>query len=1075
MSLFRSFFMSVCYMIWALIPFTIFSSLAATPFTYNGESLVHDTVIYTASTGIVRTIPQPDGTVLTEEGRTGVVLKGTCVVGGTVTFQNTDPEGSYKMSIEVGGDAVPVTLHAAYNATNPCHLVFDAALGKVIEVIIKDDLLCKGGHNVGDSQTPLFISVRGRGTVRFRLVSERRIVFGNADQEYAETGTHVRILMAQSALEAVEQQRNQLVFERYALESDDLLFHHKDYDAFITFDRYSSLSYLSSNSEGTFYSERFVDTNADGRFDLTDTFGEDGTLLYEADKIVTPGYGSVAFDPSSSGKGGLVLSLEKGSTTVPFSDGGINVFGVYVNPSEKGDDYTPDKITNDALVNNVYFNQRAGIQAFFRIIDDLERFSGLYYTDTSGAYFYNEKINTFDIDPLKAAEWKARTAEARRGLKIINKCATVPHFANNFEQVISIDASKWAVHNSYEPGFIIGINGVVEIEDKRFLDYYAVGTNQVLPPTHSIHEPSVVKKHNPAALYCDGLARFATPSAGQHDRYGNPIQDIVYCGHMAAYGGVHSLITLYGDAGIYARSVLHRTYEELNGTPVRFPYFDLSSATFEEKINSAPFLLGVGRYDGDMVQVLDDHARYRMQSFVASEEGAFLHWDPQHAIDIEGTVTVKAVDKVFYDTTNKAVLTIPAQGVITLPSLEIDHTAQEIKWVVTGEALNPVRATRPLSVEEDAYYAIYNISSILCNADMYLDNVTFFHQDITCPHGRRVLPDTGLYATPSLIGGEFPILTQVGSIGVPLIHLYNSTLALRESLVITGLGISVHQLPLSKGESLSIAHNTSRIIFYERGNLLDEKGYGTMLQLGALNNVCADGKHTYPALTSAYIDIYASEQTPGATEQDPVTIRLEVHEQPEQYAMVTRSALHAIYLAHDSMITLGWPTIEADKGYHPRSFDSTILHSLQLQDFTDRKECRFHPAGISTPTLSFYTTYIALDAGDKEGESPAIPIPGRDIGGVLYVDHAGLLTVEKEKGNCLLNTTIAYRIASDPSVSGKIAIAPDQYQRQRSGNIQGYELDSRQGNVSVNVGPQETLAIDINALKADEDFIPVKS
>ena len=241
---------------------------------------------------------------------------------------------------------------------------------------------------------------------------------------------------------------------------------------------------------------------------------------------------------------------------------------------------------------------------------------------------------------------------------------------------------------------------------------------------------------------------------------------------------------------------------------------------------------------------------------------------------------------------------------------------------------------RPLPVGQ--WFATHNISSVLCNAQFTLNGVTWKHNDVLRDQSvPDVLPSPAASARPHIVGGELGDLHN--KLAVPAIVFNSSILGCHESLVVSGAALTVtDQVPLAVDQP-ETANNTSRIICYNRGSQYDINGYGRVVQLGSQGNMAANGTTTSQLLRSGYIDVYRAGPTVGATTDSATIVRLQLASAQEPGVTPTEDALHTLYLANESQVRLGWPTIEADYGYTPMSMDDTILRQLKVTDPENKK------------------------------------------------------------------------------------------------------------------------------------------
>ncbi len=1024
------------------------------PVTFDGLSLARQYGIFQPAAGDSLTI----------EGITRI--KGDV----EIRFTGALPAGELEVfEINIGTPETmdePVTISSYTSSlttiSDYSQLIFNVAQGKLILVNVYSDLLFRSadalaGYDPEDVDStgapiPLFITVRGKGSVVFRLPSGKTVSFGppspghggndeiDADSPLSTVGVSVQIYMEQGHVDVYGNEslkpRSQLVFEKWSYSADDI---NTDLalDTWINWGQRSSFVFISDNGQGVL--EYWNDTDGNGVLDV-------GEL------VVQPGYGSIAFDPSNSGSGRLILQLSRGQALAgnDFTDAGFNIYGALLVPAVPSSTRQKASIFNSDFRTSVYFNQRAGLKAVMRIVDDVAR------------YELVESEPDDDIRALKEGQWLARTVSARRGLVVINHNNSIPHFANNYDLADRIDNSVWGQYNNYEPGFILGVNGIIEVNAHLFLDYIANNSNKEIASVHAdvelTHPSDRVKKHNPAALYTDGLPYFEKRSSRQTDQYGLPISDIQYVASSRA-GGSHAVILLKGNAGCFVRSAAayhdRALIRSLFVQPYSPEHYTLATVPDDTSLVRT-VCLGIGVYNGVYIPVVDESNTPVMQS---------TELDGAHAIDIEGTCSI--VSEI-------GAQGQPVAGYFYVPSIEIDYAGREVAydnfeewaawqaWLVQTPGLEPTLVTLPVSratvtfdentnitltqtpitlgrpLAKNSYYSLYDVSTIFVNAPLIFDGVTWIHADVT----RKlpvpsVLPQPFMAALPHVVGGELASLNV--SLYPPLIKLYNSTIACHESLVLSGVALTVHEY---RGESGARAHNRSHIECYNRGREYDISGYGRVVQLGSQGNVYADGQTSSLLLSSAYLDVYRAAPPVDATVESPTIIQLSFDSPSEMLVNpLTEKSLHSLYLANSSQVHLGWPTLEGDSDYLPAMMDGDVLAQLIAADRGNKNKFRFNPYATGVGHLQFNGGPFYIGAGDSvDGIAPDKPIPGIDVDGVVYVNYGGKLSPTPAT-DVYIDTVIGRRNGAIIESSGVVVSPRDQVHYLAGGLLQDYSLD----------------------------------
>ena len=291
-------------------------------------------------------------------------------------------------------------------------------------------------------------------------------------------------------------------------------------------------------------------------------------------------------------------------------------------------------------------------------------------------------------------------------------------------------------------------------------------------------------------------------------------------------------------------------------------------------------------------------------------------------------------------------------------------------------------------------------------------------------------------ALPHVVGGELAGLCN--SLYPPLLKLYNSTIACHESLVLSGVALTVHEY---RNQPNARAHNNSHITCYSRGRDYDTSGYGRVLQLGTQANVTADGQTTTLLLSSAYLDVYRAAPPFDATSEHPTLICLNVNSLREPLVPPTENSLHSVYLANASQVHLGWPTLEGDSDYLPAMMDAVVLEQLVNYDPHNNNKFRFNPYESGIGTLQFNGGPFYLGAGDSvDALPPDQPIPGLDVDGVVYVNYGGKL-LPSPTTDIYIDTVIGRRTSPLDGAGGVVLSPRDQVHYLPGGLLQDYGLD----------------------------------
>jgi len=1007
-----------------------------------------------------------DGTASFElnDSDTLVIGSGTTSLTGDRVISVSDASATAVVKIGATVGSGEVVLQPATDTD--AILLFDAVTPtSVIEVQVLNDLTFQG-----NSTKPLFVGVRGKGKVKFRLPWGRVLVFSSTDS--STPGAHLRILMEQNLIQM--QTSSQLSFESWAYASDEVVNTDPDAHTLIIMGQNSSCGFISQHKSG-----------------LVD---ESGALDY--------GYGSICFDPSNSGRGRMVLRINAGDTPVDFTDGSFMIYGSYV----EGTGLTSTEVLTADMRTNVVHKYRAGLGATMRIDNAI------------GLAAAGEDAEAYITDSAYA-----------RGLVVINHNRSFPLLANNYDQTTAgldheeeytgLTDSKYFLANTVQTGFVLGNNGIIEVQNGRFLDYFAGGINAPssqfpvagthvatgATATDGTHSDTKVKKHNPSALIIDGYAYRKTGTTAADDvsfEYDAPTTD-------------YAQILLYGNAKLFAR-VAAASGSGLVGART----IDADGTThtgFEgHYINCT---LGAASYDGSSVMIRDDEGNPVSSISTLGEV----------AIDIEGPVKIFSLPSVdgFVD----------ALGAINLPSVLLDHTGSEM--VFSDDELSSTDSVRPLVIDSSTTYYRYNNSSILVNDFMVLDKVRLVHNDV----GRDVSAMGTGQAIPAIIGGELPSLRiaknladdpsywVLGYTGSP-IYLYDSIIECHESLVTAGVRWVVHDRALTlnldgspiEDETLADGDNTSRLVFYNRGYAydLEVSGMGRYFQLGSRLNTMADGETldplaladgTYPqsSLRDAFIDVYRQHPAPPSlleSESDANTIKFSLGVAYEEGVPTAEKSMHVVHLSDRSQVNLGWPagqyikvittsdgtenipTIEADSRYVPWEYTDSILDLLRSSidlsgDPENAHGYRFAPYAHGSGVFEFSGETIFVDGAGRYNSAGVLtpsdnefaPRGVRDRGGSLYVDFGGTLTATNSC-DVILNTVIGRRTCNSAIANGAglIDIDSDQLIFQPYGKIEtyGFNIDTNPNPPLMSGSNTPIVSINVGQLPVPEGFVPVK-
>lgn len=919
------------------------------------------------------------------------------------------------------------------NDSTDAQLVFDVEHeGSVLTVEVLNDLLFTSNDT---GSKAMYVSFRGPGKTRFRLPSGQTISFGPQNAASSTVGTIVRVLMDQSRAQAAD--HAMVSFEKWSLEEEtglDAVNLDDSLHTWVKIGRLSAFEFVSPHQSG---------------------LPTDG---------ITYGYSAVEFDPSNAGTGRLILDIAQGAADNDFKDGAFNVYGSRVTGT--GGAGVTDVTTTD-LRTGVTHKYRAGIEAAIRVTDLVAQ--------------------------RDATTWSTHRADVNnnRGLVVLNHNKSFPRLANNYEQVADLTTSQWFTANTYQTGFVVGNNGAIEIEDNRFLDYYAdsadfAHTKFPVADTHvadgatstssDTHHASKVKKHNPAALIFDGNAFRKTGTTASNDA------NYEYDGTSIAQ------VRFRGRAGIFARvGASSSTSQVIN------PTMDASGNT--SGTTYLDYTIGKGSYDGVSVPVLDSGSISAHQSLLG-----------EIAVDIEGGVKFSSA------ATNDDAYS--AAGYINIPTIMIDHRGKELQY--SSSTLSEV-TSRPLSTASTVEYYRYNTSNILVNDTVELHDTKLIHNDV----GRDLSGLPGAFGSPAIIGGELPSLRVAATIaadpstpiydytGSP-IFLVNSTVELHESLVSAGVRWVVRDnlIDVSAGDTLATGNNTSHLVFYNRGDALDLDltgvSKGRVFQLGSRAHTMADGTTLDPITLSdgsiprssvrdAYLDVYRQDALPVSLRPGTNTIKLKVSSAKEPGAADEGKAIQVIHLLDRSQLNLGWSAgqhknssdevvVQVDSRYRPWEYTADVLDLVKTADPENTSGYRFAPYEYGVGTLELAADNICINAGGRYNSVGVLTPAGNELaprsitdsGGIVFVDHGGRLETSGSS-DVLVHTLIARRTSRIADAIGQISMSSDQSILLKDAKVQTYGYDATNDTEpNIKTGSLETMNFHVPDIPNPSGFTPVK-
>jgi len=755
-----------------------------------------------------------------------------------------------------------------YSEAECAQLYFKTAAATTITINVDHNLEFAGKTVDGVGYRDLLISFAGRGTVIFNMADGTSVKFnGQIDASSplvlidpetgayspypapsnAAAGTKVFICMDQTA-EDYTHNKNKVLFQRKTLGEAT-----STQSVLVEVGPNSLITYLSDNLTG------------------------------EAGEGYVGGYGSMAFDPSNGheavvGTGRMVLVIRgayyvdpdqyiesENEELIPnptynmiiekylFNDASVMVAGHYVPGFE------PEDISGVALgetegaLPGYDFSTPAGILATMRVVDNK------HYMDLSAPSQYDPAVT------------------ARRGLLVVNdvvnhgKLMADPYwdlYAPEGEGYLGLE---WAASNpanaliNIRKGFILGVNGQVDVYHNCFMDHACGSVNMVDPLAlydYGLEEfggdPSLLKHRNSAAIIIDGL----DPSLFS---YGNPLilddlgqptkSDFIAADPFQRVTPICGQMLLRGNGTVYSKACA----DSRPGFGYIFNLFSTGIDPINDPDTNWTTILGMGTATYDGYQITAG------ETTVESGEGV-------HVLDVEGQGNVESVAmntvynlvaddlRVYADALVSAYGTdVTTHGVFNAAALLIDYTGREV-YTDDGEIF-----TRPL-LADGTEYTRYNSTGLFLNNFIRFTNSILRHSD-PC----KYVDGIPALSEPSMTGGErlwYSVNYWTDSednkaqdpdrFRLPEMRFFNGMLQMYESLNISGFRQTVKDVYLGTEIQTPLAQsNTSYFQFFDHGDPLDTTltGFGRIFQYGSALNLMYDGSNNY-VTESAMLNVF---------------------------------------------------------------------------------------------------------------------------------------------------------------------------------------------------------------------------
>lgn len=994
-----------------------------------------------------------------------------------------DPTGD---SHGLGGD---------FSGSGYAQVYFDTAVGRRIDVNLAHNLEFKGrtlaGAASGFEPLDMFLSFHGGGEVSFNMADGTAIKFngdiddtfkvdmlqkkGDLHKQKAKdvsihgvsnngAGTKVLICMDQTKSE-LDMGINKVMFRRKNFANEAL----------------RNMVYVGPNS-GIFY------------------VSDDATGKAHEQEPALGGFGAVAFDVSNQGTGRTVLFL-RGARTF-----GWDVTDSYGNPLYAESDKEFKKVANRYLFNDAAFvvaghkvasfepaalrttlnySIPAGGQAVFRVADNLaydNRVGGAAFdpsaADRRGLLVINDTETVaklaadsyWDFFNVKATNpggeeetsftgMRGHTGAMRKavaqGMKM-QRGATVSRGEESefgaftkygHEWSYSVGISNQVNLKNVRTGFIVGVNGQLDVYHNTFLDYVGgtgnrvddLAANDFQKVKDASKSLSVIAQHNPSALVFDGLdhklfeTSLSSFEAANPDITANPRHaEVVLRGNgavvmrSAASSGNGYLekfwqIAAPGQTGMGA---LRRAFPKNISKKALRSFEKMRSRSEESGTPAAINPIDIATLDWDAILALGDAAfdGYRLADIAdQTKESGF------HVMDVEGLVNVSSqANTSIGDASTGAgrqyMSEVSGAGTISMASIAVDYTGAEFR-------------ARPLVVNQK--YVRYNSPVIYMNDVLELENAQLVHSDVT-----KLVDGLPGDSTPAICGGERMFFSDAlwtfdGThhsmrYRIPELRLYNAELALQESLNMSGVRLVVTDRHGVAGQA---GDNLSAVRFFDHGQDADTKlaGYGRLLMLGSYKNTMANGTTNW-ATEGTYINTFKQNDRTTVQGDFSGTVRLGLTVGDQFPAAMTSDqfdserGLHLVLsssmMKGGTNVTAGWPTVQGDLTGNSFPYASTRYGKTVLAEVLSSTAADL----FSVDAFSVPASAIVVDKGligfggfDKNGMGPRVPVSTIDAQGVVHVNHGGKISVAD--GDIVLDTMVVQRLWNDYNFEGDARVS----------------------------------------------------
>lgn len=996
----------------------------------------------------------------------------TVNVKSDITFvPYIDPTGD---ASGLGGD---------FTGTGHAQIQFDVAAGKKIEFNVDHNVEFKGrtlaGSDTAFEPMDMFLSFRGAGEVIFKMADGTAMKFsGDIDDTFkvdmlnrdSETysidgasnnaaGTKVLICMDQTKID-VEKGMNKVSFRRKSLANE----------------AQRNMVYVGPNS-GFFY----VSDDVTGKAHLTDT--------------ARGGFGSVAFDVSNQGAGRMVLFLQ-----------GARTFGWDVTDAHGNPLYAESDPEYKKAAERFLFNDAAFVVAGHKVegFSPAKLRTTLNYSIPAGAQAVMRVVDNLAYAGKAAGAPYAPTAADRRGLLLVNDTETVAKLASDnywdFYNVgdsagevgeeggtvlrsvqsrrralrrnraarseesasVTVLGKDWAYSagvadqtnlRNTRTGFVLGVNGNVDVYHNTFLDYVAGSVNRVDDMAlndyqdfkHDSKSRGVIAEHNPSAFVVDGLdAKLLDSSLSAFEAANPALTSNVAKAEINLRGNGAVIMRACADAevGYIAKFWQLAAPGKVGAKALRKAFGKKAMArNFMRRLGFKSVAREVGAEEGgtdttggavnpidlatlDWDSILSiGEAKFDGYKIEAVEKATAI--DGLNVLEVQGPLHVKAhANNSVVDASTGAAreyaTVVKNQGYINAASVAIDHTGATVQ-------------ARPLAL--NAMYNVYNSPVVYMNDVMTLDGAVFMHNDAT-----KHVDGVPSNSRPAIKGGErmffsdqlwtFEGMHNSMRYRFPEIRLQNGELALQESLNVAGVRIVATD---AHGDLTGGSNSTVR--FFDHGSEADSgfTGYGRLLMLGSYHNTMADGKTNW-VTESAYINAFKQNDRATAQGATSGVVRLgfNVGDQfPATVADADKENQRSLHLVLSSLmekggtnVAAGWATAKADMTGKAFPYNTTRYENKLLAETlssTDADLFTVDALKVPAAQIAVDKGYVGFGGFDRDGHSAKTPVSTNDAQGVVFVNHGGKISATGN-GQAVFDTAVVQRIANDYNFEGNARV-----------------------------------------------------